>query len=131
MVTAFYEYFIYVCEYVLYTVYHKEGSNEAVFILPQIDKNLFQKAKLFKMKSIPEIQDEKVFKLAYVSLFGMKTFVIDMYAFAAGINSLYKLTKQVSPETFLSKLVKIQEKEKKEPAIDYHREKYKEVLTNF
>lgn len=51
----------------------------------------------------------------------MKTFIIDMYAFAAGINYFYKLTKPISPELFLARLVKIQEKEKKEPAVDYQK----------
>lgn len=63
---------------------------------------------MFKIQNISEIQDQKIFKLAYMSLFGMKTFILDMYAFALGINTFYKLSHPVSPEMFLSKLVKIQ-----------------------
>ena len=112
LVKTFYEYFLYVCEYILYVVYHKDGSNEGVFMLPQKDKALFDKAKLFKMKNIPEIQEQKVFKVGYISLFGMETLMTDIYAFSTGINWLYKLSKPVSPESFLVKLAKIHGKDK-------------------
>lgn len=43
------------------------------------------------MKNIPEIQNKKIFKLAYMSLFGVKIFIIDINAFSIGINYFYKL----------------------------------------
>lgn len=127
----FYDCFIYVCEYILYTAYHDEGTKDSIFLLSQSNKPLYDKTKLFRMKNIPEVQSKKVFKLAYMSLFGMKTFIIDMNAFAIGVNFFYKLSDPANPEQFLEKLLKIQQKEKKESITDFPKEKYRDVLKNF
>lgn len=53
------------------------------------------------MKNIPEVQSKKIFKLAYMSLFGMKSFIVDINAFTIGVNYFYKLNEPVSADKFL------------------------------
>lgn len=79
----FWEYFLYMVEYVVYISYHSTSDKpENFFLLSKKNEKMWQTARNFPMKEVPDVQEGKLYKLSYFSTFGMECFVFDMHFLA-------------------------------------------------
>lgn len=71
-----------------------------------------------------------MFKLSYFTPFGMESFVFDMHFIAYCLNKLAGMNK-ISAELFLGRLVKVQQKEKKNEPVEHRLEAVMPLITKY
>lgn len=82
MVIRFYEYILYVIEYIIYFDYHGKGTKEKVFSLFQRSEKIFKKVKNFSIEELEILKDhKKILTIGMFSKNGVKNFALDMYFF--------------------------------------------------
>lgn len=128
---SFWEYFVYIVEYVVYVSYHSTSDKpENFFLLSKKAEKLWTVARAFPMKELPEVQEGKLYKLSYFTPAGMECFVFDIHFLAHVLCNVLR-TDKISAELLTSRVVKIQEKEKKNPPVEHRKEHYLPLIKKY
>jgi hypothetical protein len=94
IVLKFYEYMIYIIEYVLYWSYHDRGSKDKVFVLAKKSEKIYRKVKLFAVEELDVLKEnKKLLTISYVTKMGLEQFALDLYFLTEGMIYISKYGK--------------------------------------
>jgi hypothetical protein len=128
LLDRFYEYVLYVIEYVLYLDYHNQGTQEKVFTLFQRSERTFRKAKNFAIQDLDILKEhQKTTTIALFTKTGLRNLALDLYFFTEALKLITEYQK-LTPEPFLLKASKIEAKEHKSEPANLSREEFGKLV---